>query len=179
VGEFNLDKARQLLASAGYPDGFETKIQAATVYSEEVQFDQVVQADLATIGINAAIEPLDSASATSALAQGSFSALFSYAYAYADADPAMAFTSFPFRPHNNASHFQSDEYSMMVDAARREPDPTKRIALYRGIATYLKDQAFVLPLANSTVALAMRANVHGFIRQPLFTVPVLEEIWLA
>jgi hypothetical protein len=43
----------------------------------------------------------------------------------------------------------------------------------------MKDQAFVLTLAKSTVAIAMHSNVRGLVRQPPFTVLVLEEPKLA
>jgi len=178
VGEFNLDKAKQLLLDAGYPNGFETKIQASNAYPEEVQFDQIFQADLAKIGITASIEELDAPQASALLAQAKFPALLNLVYTYADVDPAMAFTAFPFRPNGNASRFQSGEYTLLVDSARRETDAGKRLALYRQIATFVKDQAFVLPLANQVVAYGMRSNVHGFARQPLFVNPALEDVWL-
>jgi peptide/nickel transport system substrate-binding protein len=179
VGEFNVDKAKELLIAAGYPNGFETRIQASTAYPEEVQFDQIIQSDLARIGITASIEPLDPTQAMTLLAQGKFSALLSFVYGLADADPAQAFTAFPFRPSGNASRFKSDEYTQLVDSARREPDFQKRLALYRHIAGFMKDQAFVLPLANFVGLWGMRANVQGFSRQPLYNSPALEDVWLA
>jgi ABC-type transport system substrate-binding protein len=67
----------------------------------------------------------------------------------------------------------------MVDSARREPHFQKRLALYRQIAIFIKDLAFVLPIANYAVPLGTRANVQGFSRQPLFINPALEDVWLA
>jgi ABC-type transport system substrate-binding protein len=67
----------------------------------------------------------------------------------------------------------------MVDAARREPDADRRLGQYRQLATYVKDQAFVLPLANYVAAYGTRSNVHGLSRQPLAPYPVLEDLWLA
>jgi ABC-type transport system substrate-binding protein len=66
-----------------------------------------------------------------------------------------------------------------VDSARREPEPDQRLALYRQIATFVKDQAFVLPLANNVAVYAMRSNVNGVVRQPLQSYPALEDLWLA
>src|SRR5579859_3984740 len=77
VGEFNLDKARQLLVDAGYANGFETRIQASSSYPEEVQFDQIIQGDLAQIGVTAKVEPVDPTAATAMNAQGTFSAMLS------------------------------------------------------------------------------------------------------
>jgi ABC-type transport system substrate-binding protein len=159
--------------------GFDTRIQASNAYPEEVLFDQIFQSDLATIGITASIEPLDAAQTSAMQSQASFPDLLSGVYGYSDADPAMAFTAPAFRPSGNACRFQSDEYVVMVDSARREPDPERRLALYRQIATFVKDQAFVLPLANYVAVYGMRSNVHGVARQPLAGYPALEDLWLA
>ncbi len=90
----------------------------------------------------------------------------------------MQFTAFVFGPTGNASRFQSDQYQQMVDAARREPDWTKRLSMYRAIGKFVRDQAFILPIANQVNPYDLRRNVHGFARQPLVGSPVLEDMWL-
>ena len=55
--EFNLDLAKEMLAEAGYPNGFETKIYTK---SSDNDTATVFQAILAQIGIQATIETLDS-----------------------------------------------------------------------------------------------------------------------
>jgi ABC-type transport system substrate-binding protein len=67
----------------------------------------------------------------------------------------------------------------MVDAARRETDWNKRLALYRRIAVFLKDEAFEMPIANPVYPFGLRSNVHGFARQPNAGAPILEDIWLS
>jgi ABC-type transport system substrate-binding protein len=103
----------------------------------------------------------------------------SHIFGYGDQDPALLFTAFVFRPSGNASRFQSDQYSQMVDAARRETDPAKRLGLYRQIAVFLQDATFELPIANAISLYAVRSNVQGFARQPLAGPPILEDIWLS
>lgn len=57
---YDPDKAKKLLAEAGYPDGFETKIIVTNGYGEVVVSEaQWVQEDLAKIGIKAEIEMQD------------------------------------------------------------------------------------------------------------------------
>jgi ABC-type transport system substrate-binding protein len=178
VGEFNLDKARSLLAQAGYPNGFATTIQASSSQPENVLFDQLIQSDLAKIGINLNIEVLDVNTWSPLVTQAKFKALANHIYGSGDQDPALQFTAFVFRPQGNSSRFQSDEYSHMVDAASRAPDWNARLGLYRQIGAFVKDAAFVLPIANSVLTWGVRKNVQGFSRQsPGY--PILEDIWLS
>ena len=67
----------------------------------------------------------------------------------------------------------------MIAEAQHEPDPDKRLADYRQIATYVRDEAFALPIANYVLPYALRSNVHGVVRQPISNNPSLEEAWLS
>jgi peptide/nickel transport system substrate-binding protein len=144
------------------------------------QFVQIVQSDLAKIGITASIEILEAAQATANTQQGTFSDLFALLYAYGDQDPALLFTAPPFRPVGNSTRFDSNEYRNLVAAARREPDWDKRLGLYRQIATFVKDQAFVLPLATRVVPWVTRSNVHGVSSSKGTSpaTPLLEGMWV-
>ncbi len=52
-------KARELLAEAGYPDGFDTKIYASTTGYKYVELAEAVSAQLAEIGVNAEVIPVE------------------------------------------------------------------------------------------------------------------------
>ena len=51
----DLDKARALLAEAGYPDGFEMELMPTSTYQATVRQAQVLQAQLAAVGITTTI----------------------------------------------------------------------------------------------------------------------------
>lgn len=57
--EQDQEKARQLLAEAGYPDGFDTKIVTTPRYEKGVEMAEVVKAQLAEVGVNAEIEVVE------------------------------------------------------------------------------------------------------------------------
>jgi len=63
--DYDINKAKQLLAQAGFPDGFSTRIQAASSDTNKIAL-QILQADMAKIGIQAKIELLTGAAANKA-----------------------------------------------------------------------------------------------------------------
>jgi peptide/nickel transport system substrate-binding protein len=181
TGEFNLDRARQALADAGQPNGFEVKIHGSRGGLPGLfQFNQILQADLAKIGIMARIDEVEENQRVAMVTEGTFSGLLDHAYGNADLDPARLFSLFPFRTESNSSRFRSEEYSRLVDAARREPDWDKRVTLYRDITRLLSDEAFILPVATPQVAYGLRKAVHGLTVTPGGpSAPYFEGVWLA
>ncbi|MBF2714502.1 peptide ABC transporter substrate-binding protein (plasmid) [Agrobacterium vitis] len=63
--DYNVAKAKELLAKAGFPQGFSTKIQAAASDTNKIVL-QIMQADLAKVGIQAKIELLTGAASNKA-----------------------------------------------------------------------------------------------------------------
>lgn len=56
--DFNLEKAKELLAEAGYPDGFDTELSFAAGNPEEEQVAIIWQSDLKKIGVNVTLKKL-------------------------------------------------------------------------------------------------------------------------
>lgn len=54
--DYDPDKARELLAEAGYPDGFEVTIETGTGFTKAAEVTQAVAAQLAEVGIKAKVE---------------------------------------------------------------------------------------------------------------------------
>jgi peptide/nickel transport system substrate-binding protein len=63
--EYNVEKAKELLAKAGFPNGFSTRIQTASGDTNKTVL-QIMQADLAKVGIDAKIELLTGATSNKA-----------------------------------------------------------------------------------------------------------------
>jgi peptide/nickel transport system substrate-binding protein len=56
---YDPERARDLLAEAGYADGFEMEIMPTTFIEASIRAAQVIQADLAAVGIRASIRTLE------------------------------------------------------------------------------------------------------------------------
>ncbi len=174
--DFDLEQARRLLADAGVGQGFDTSISASRTFSPDMfAFHEAFQADLAKIGVNATLNVVDENVRAKMVIDGSFTGLIHYGAGGADLDPAGLFDSGVLRPHGNPSHFDSPEYSRLIDTGRRELDESKRMEIYREIARVLKDEAFFLPVANPMIAHGLRREVQalgftvGLPAAPVFT----------
>ena len=67
VAPYDPEKAKELLAEAGVPDGFDMAIMTTATYTKGVEMAEAIKAQLAEVGINASIETVDSATFNSSL----------------------------------------------------------------------------------------------------------------
>ncbi len=61
VVEYNVDLAKELLAEAGYADGFDLDLMTYAGYNKGVELAEIVKSQLAEVGINVTIETVDAA----------------------------------------------------------------------------------------------------------------------
>jgi peptide/nickel transport system substrate-binding protein len=77
---YDVDRAKELLAEAGYPNGFETNIIAPTI--RDLQLLQVIQSYFREIGVEMAIETMDWAAFTEVTNAGKFDQMSYQAMGY-------------------------------------------------------------------------------------------------
>jgi peptide/nickel transport system substrate-binding protein len=163
---FDLDKAKALLASAGVP-GFDTVITYATV-GEVAEFStmaQIYQADLAKIGINATLQPLDNATWTDAAVKASYQGLaVGHPGGFGARDATSGLQTGAFGIANTFTNFNDPDYTQTVQAAAAEIDTTKRQQLYSKINDILLDNCFTMPLCSLLQVSLSTSKVHGIVR---------------
>jgi peptide/nickel transport system substrate-binding protein len=161
----DLAKAKQLLAEAGYPDGFETTLSfdlGAAVVNEPLCV--LVQENLAAIGIKARIDKIAGANwrgtfskKTMPLINQMFGGWFSFpdfyfSIVYYGADATIY----------NSMDYHSTELDKAVDAAHYTTDPK----IYDENVIRFVQQSFddvpAIPLFQPYLNVAMRSNVTGY-----------------
>ena len=175
---YSLDvpKAKQLLAEAGYPDGFEVRIDVYN-FSPYPEIAQSMQHSMAMAGIK-----LDIVEDDHKLANSLYRAR-QHQITLARWDPDYA------DPHSNALWFayntdNSDhpgskpmtwrnswyipELSLETDAARKEKDLAKRAELYRDIQEKVRSEGPFVFLFQMNREPAVRKNVKGFVLGPIY-----------
>ena len=130
---FDVNRAKQLLRDAGFPNGIDIELWVGSnpVYG---RMAETVQAYLNQAGIRTKIVQRESAAAREAARNGQTDMILKDWYAdYPDAENFL----YPLLHGankgvgGNISFFQHAEFDRIVSAARREPDETKRNAMYR------------------------------------------------
>ncbi|WP_121611504.1 ABC transporter substrate-binding protein [Mesobacillus foraminis] len=169
---YDLEKAKELLAEAGYEDGFEMDLWAMPVarpyMPEGMKVAEVIQESFSKIGVKANIQSVDWATYLEKAAKGDFDAYMlgwtgdngdpdNFLYTLLDKDSIGS---------NNYSYYSSDELHDILIEAQTESDQTKRNELYKKAQEIIKEDAPWVPLVHSTPLLAATKDLQGYKPHP-------------
>lgn len=173
----DVDKAKALLAEAGYPDGFEVAIDTLTD-SPYPDIAQSVQATLAQAGIKATITTAEGKTLWPMYrAQKHQLILAQWSPDYVD--PHSNLDAFAHNPDNRPeakltgvlawrNAWADDEMNAMVVEARNEPDLDTREALYQEIQKGLQGNSPYAIMFQQTEQSVLRKEVEGYVSGATF-----------
>jgi peptide/nickel transport system substrate-binding protein len=159
---FNLDRAKALLAEAGEAGGFKVNLSIHAPIETLRGMAQIIQSDLATIGIEVTIQELDNTrfleSLTGRKFRGLWLAFFSGGYFHPGSVTSLLF---PFRTSGNASNYESPRYSELAQQAASTADPERAKRAYQELTQLLLDESFVMPIVRQPTSWAVSSKVTG------------------
>ena len=158
----DVDKAKRLLADAGYANGFETTILTSRqTQKEHLDIAVLYQQDLAKIGIKAKIEDIETAEYNRRVLAGELeTAVHAYARANYDPDTLMGGAR-AWTPSIGFTKFGEAEYVKLINDAASSYNMEERKPKYRKLVEYIIDQAFTLPIAYNPELYAFAAYAKG------------------
>ena len=171
----NLEKAQALLREAGLANGFKTKITTTPRYPMGVELAEAIAAQLLKVKIVAEIQVLDWGTMVQFWQglppeknpQEIF--IMGAGASTADADWGLRpiFQTSPTN-ENNYGYYSNVEFDRVIEAAMRESDEAKRLALYRRAQeiVYLEDPGAIWLFDNYYIV-ATRKGVEGVSPSPL------------
>jgi len=165
----SLDRARELLAEAGYPDGFNTTIWWNIPNEQRSQISEMVQFTLSQIGITVEIEALEWGpylDRTSAGEHDMF--LLGWVSVTGDADYALhpLLHSSLYGPGGNRTFWSTPELDALLDEGRSEVDPDRRLEIYRRAQEIIRAEAPMLTFHQGETAVAVNPNLRGLTLNP-------------
>ncbi|MBA3415882.1 MAG: ABC transporter substrate-binding protein [Chloroflexia bacterium] len=174
---FDLEKARRLFEEAGVAPGTTIVLEANAQDPQNAAIGQIVQADLATIGINLDLQTVENSVFQERLNTAGFQQL--YANTMGGAQNINWFAQvFPVRISGNASRYDAPAYVDLVNAMLAEPDDAARQPLYDQVNRLLVDESFNMPICQAPQGWVLRGNVTDFAYDP-GNILHLEDTYLA
>ena len=166
---YDPEAAKQLLAEAGYPDGFYLRIDARS--DSDVNADQVSQAIasyLEKVGIKAEVNLLPRASFYEKTdAENLQSSFFMAGWGDSSGEGMVIFNDMlytydgkPGMGEGNRGHYSNAEVDALLDQASVETDQAKRAALVEQVDQIARDEAAYIPLFFKENIFGVRAGIQ-------------------
>jgi peptide/nickel transport system substrate-binding protein len=164
---YDPEKAKAKLTEAGYAPG-QLSIKLS-MHSQNIQYAmaEIIQANLADVGINMEIEGLDTAAWIAALAEGKTHMGFN-TNSNTRADPDALYTPVYSgnRPAPNHGCVNDPKLDELVVNGRRAFDRSEREKIYIEAQRIISNECYFYPLAYDNITTATRSDLKGFVLNP-------------
>ncbi|SEN71131.1 peptide/nickel transport system substrate-binding protein [Loktanella fryxellensis] len=174
---FDVERAKALLAEAGYPNGFDTTLRVIST-QEFLDSATAIQNTLAQAGINAEIITGDGGQIYGAMRERNFELLVGRGGGGQQPHPDSNLRAMVFNPDNSdeagldnyqgwRTSFYEPEINAAIEAALLETDPEAQIAAYQDIQNRVEEIVpSILPFSERVVTAAYQADISGLIVNP-------------
>jgi len=181
---YDLEKAKEMLVEAGYPNGFEVTLHVMPV-SRPYMFDppriaEAIQSYLAVIGIKVKIYQVDWANYLQELSEGKHQMCL-LGWIGDNGDPDN-FLNSAFNSNSasigfalNLAFYINNEAQELLSSALATYDEEKRVTYYKKVQEMIHEDAAWVYMVHSTQNMVFRNNIKGFVLSPtgrLFFYPV-------
>ena len=165
----DVEKAKQLLAQAGYPNGFTITLTTPPT-SPNIDIATKIQADLAECGINVQIQQMTASEMYEKYRkQGLELVLAAWGSDYPDPDNnAKAFGNYRVKQLAWRNMWYDDYAADLAEQAAKEFDTVKRDQMYKELAGYILDKGPYAVLYQQLNQVAVKVWVRNFIPDPSF-----------
>jgi len=164
----DVEKAKSLLAEAGYPNGFNLTMEIVTGREMHQQIATLVKDMWAKIGVNLTIVPLESGLYNDHYYNNQFQV---HINGWTDdiPDPSEGVSYAMVYKTSQCFHtgWHSDEVDKMAADALKLPNGPEREAIYKQLQQIFNDNVPFIPLYHEPYLIIARNNVKNFVQTPL------------
>ena len=165
---YEVEKAKALLAEAGYADGFKTTIWTND-NKTRMDIAEIVQNQLKAVNIEAEVQVVEWGAYLDGTARGEHDMfILGWTTVTGDADYGLyaLYHSSQFGDAGNRTFYGNERVDELLDKARVAVDTAEREALYLEAQQIIRDEAPWIFLYSGEYLDATRANVGGFVQHP-------------
>ncbi len=174
--DYDPEKARRLLAEAGYPDGSkkDVPLYVSNQREDNVKISQAIKEDLTRVGVSVDLQVASSQVFEGAVMKRGQAASNYWGWQQDFPDP-WDFLEMNFHGKNiqeqeslNYFFFNDEKTNQLLDAAEKETDPQTRLNLYRQAEARIMEEAPVVPIYHDVFVRPHQPWVHGDAIHPVW-----------
>ena len=173
----DVERARELLEEAGYGDGFDFDLYVTSTYDFLRTPAEIIQANLADIGVTANIVAEDWSIYLPTVQEGDFDATILGESGQSDPDDFL-FDVFYTGGGGNFGEFTSPELDALLEEGRRASSQEERRRIYEEVQALILEEAPHVFLFHSAQYEALQSYVRGFEHFPNTSYLGLRTTWL-
>jgi len=157
----DVDKGKQLMAEAGFPNGVDAELYVTSTYDFLRTPAELVQAQLAKVGIRTKIVAADWSVYLPTVFQKHYTLTILGNSGQADPDDFL-YNPFHTGVASNYLNYSDAQFDKLVEQGRAVSSEAQRRAIYQQAQQRLQDTVPMVFLFYSTQYEALRNNVHGY-----------------
>lgn len=161
----DVEKAKELLTEAGYPDGIELELWTPVGrYLMDTQVCENLQAQWEKAGIKVSIRQWEFQALMSEIKKGEFDMiLLGWSPSTGDADQGLypVFHSSQFPPNSNRAFYNNPQVDQLLENAKTEVDENARLEMYKEAEQIIMEEAPWTFLYYPKQALTYRSSISG------------------
>lgn len=165
---YDVEGAKKLLSEAGYPNGFDLEVTVPGNYWQHVDTSQIVQQNLAKVGIKLNIKTVE---------WGTWLDDVYYGRNYTSTiigidgklDPYESLVRYTTGYHNNFMNYSNSKYDELINEAVNASSEDK-IELYKEAQKVVAEDAGCAFICSPSNIVAMRSDLKGYKFYPVYTI---------
>ncbi len=178
--ERDIERSMELLAEAGYPDGFDITLSYPDFTWQGVNMNtnaQKIQADLAEVGINVELRPGELQVSLEEYRNGDQG----FAYWFWGPDVLDPIDLISFLPGGKVAtertnwlpeNVEDEELLMLIEQAQVETDPETRVEIFEQLQVKLQESGPFAPFNAPSVQTAYLSDIENYVYHPQWTLDV-------
>ena len=164
----DFDKAKELLAEAGYADGFEFTITVPSNYPQHVNTAEVISEELKNIGVTANIQEVEWNTWLSDVNSDRKYQATVIGFDASTLSPSALLARYVSTSPKNIFNFSSDAFDEAYAKANSTADDTEKTRYYKECLTILSQEAASVYIQDFPEYVALRSDFAGYEFYPLY-----------